>query len=416
MAVISSNIRPDFLSYQLRAPACQSYFQEFARGTAQKGIYLGALAGLPIAVAPIAEQVRVAAKIDELFSQIDEGERALDRVRKLVERYRQSVLKAAVTGELTREWREQHVGELESGEALLTRILEARRQAWEQSEVAKMKGKKQRPGNGAWINEYAAPPTPDIIDLPELPINWTWASLGSLIVIGPQNGIYIPQAKYGSGTPIIRIDDFQTDWIRPLAELRRVEATEEEGFTYGVKRADLIINRVNSVSHLGKCMLIPEDFIGALFESNMMRCSVSDLISKEFVVAYLNSEFGRRRSTKNCKHAVNQASINQDDVAEIPIPLPPLAEQQIIASAIRAEMSKLPDQTGDLSRLSLALRQSLLRSAFSGQLIPQDPTDEPASVLLERIAAERVASPKRAVGRAAGKPARAKQTTSKAKA
>jgi type I restriction enzyme S subunit len=151
----------------------------------------------------------------------------------------------------------------------------------------------------------------------------------------------------------------------------------------------LIINRVNSVSHLGKCMLVPEGFDGALFESNMMRCSVSDLVVEEVLVAYLNSEFGRRRATKNCKHAVNQASINQDDVAEIPIPLPPLAEQQALVDAIRLEMSKLPADIDAVSKLAAALRQSLLRDAFAGLIVPQDPTDEPASTLLERIAAQR---------------------------
>ena len=80
---------------------------------------------LPVVVAPLNEQRRIASKIDELFSEIEEGERALEKVQKLVERYRQSVLKAAVTGELTREWREKHKGKQESGEALLGRILKA---------------------------------------------------------------------------------------------------------------------------------------------------------------------------------------------------------------------------------------------------------------------------------------------------
>ena len=382
-------VSSSFVSYQLRGSGCQQYFDQAARGTAQKGVYLGALAQLPLRIPPIAEQHRIVDKIDELFSSIDEGERVLERVRKLVERYRQSVLKAAVTGELTRDWREQHAGELESGEALLTRILDARRKAWETAELAKMTAKNQRPLNDTWKKKYVAPPPPDIADLPELPPSWTWASLGSLIVVGPQNGVYIPQAKYGSGTPIIRIDDFQTDWIRPVGELRRVQATDQDCLAYGVKRADLIINRVNSVSHLGKCMLVPEGFDGALFESNMMRCSVSDLVVKEVLVAYLNSEFGRRRATKNCKHAVNQASINQDDVAEIPIPLPPLAEQQALVDAIHLEMSKLPADIDDVSKLAAALRQSLLRDAFAGLIVPQDPTDEPASTLLERIAAQR---------------------------
>jgi len=97
------------------------------------------------AARPSNEQKRIVSKIDELFSSIEDGERALERVRKLVERYRQSVLKAAVTGELTRAWRDRHAGELEFGEALLTRIIEARRKAWEKSELGKMKQRASDP-------------------------------------------------------------------------------------------------------------------------------------------------------------------------------------------------------------------------------------------------------------------------------
>lgn len=96
-------------------------------------------ASLPLA--PEREQRQIVRRIDELFSQIQEGERALERVQKLVERYRQSVLNAAVTGELTQEWREKHKGKLESGEAVLARILKARREAWEKSEPSKLKAK-----------------------------------------------------------------------------------------------------------------------------------------------------------------------------------------------------------------------------------------------------------------------------------
>src|SRR5690606_16578195 len=92
---------------------------------------------IPLPLPPRAEQDRLASKIDELFSRIDEGERALEQVSKLVERYRKSVLKAAVTGELTRDWRKARKVDghpIESGEALVARILTARREAWEQAE------------------------------------------------------------------------------------------------------------------------------------------------------------------------------------------------------------------------------------------------------------------------------------------
>ena len=129
----------------------------------------------PLRLPPLSEQPRIVSKIDELFSRIDEGEHALERVQKLMERYRQSVLKAAVTGELTREWREKHKGKLESGEALLTRILKARRAAWEKAELDKMKAKGQKPADDSWRRKYLEPVPPNTTDLPQLPQGWVWA-------------------------------------------------------------------------------------------------------------------------------------------------------------------------------------------------------------------------------------------------
>src|SRR6185437_15075277 len=126
----------------------------------------------PIPVAPAKEQQRIISKIDELFSRIEEGEQALKRVEKLVERYRQSVLKAAVTGELTRDWREARTragGRMESGEALLARILKARRTSWEAAELAKFKAKGKTPANDRWKQKYAEPRRADTPNLPELP-------------------------------------------------------------------------------------------------------------------------------------------------------------------------------------------------------------------------------------------------------
>ena len=143
-------IDPTYIAYFLKAHGQNILSVCSKDGTTVSSIDFDRLKSYAIVLAPSSEQARIVSKIEELFSRIDEGERALERVRTLVERYRQSVLKAAVTGELTRAWRERHTGQLESGEALLTRILEARRQAWEQSELAKMKAKGIRTATDAW--------------------------------------------------------------------------------------------------------------------------------------------------------------------------------------------------------------------------------------------------------------------------
>lgn len=126
--------------------------QESMRNSGQERI-----GKIRVPVASSGEMKRSVSRIEELFSNIEEGERALERVQKLVERHRQSVLKAAVTGELTREWRERHKGPLESGEALLQRILKARREAWEMAELAKLEAKRQGAVGNGWQQRYQEP-------------------------------------------------------------------------------------------------------------------------------------------------------------------------------------------------------------------------------------------------------------------
>jgi type I restriction enzyme S subunit len=135
------------------------------RGTTIAGVTKKQLASLPVPLAPLAEQRRIVSKIEELFSDLDQGEAALRKVQTLLTRYRQAVLKAAVTGELTRDWRAANRHRLESGEDLLQRILQARREQWQ--------------GRG----KYKEPQPPDTSNLPELPEGWVWASVEQLFSV-----------------------------------------------------------------------------------------------------------------------------------------------------------------------------------------------------------------------------------------
>ena len=343
-----------------------------------------------IPLAPLPEQHRIVDKIEELFSDLDAGEAALVKTERLLERYRQSVLKAAVEGELTRGWREQNPV-AEPAEILLERILQERRARWEADQLAKHEAKGKKPPAG-WKNRYKPPVEPDTSDLSELPEGWRWVSLDTLIVSGPQNGLYLPKSLYGAGTPILRIDDYQDDSSRASHQLQKVEATRADVLKYGLTVGDLVINRVNSPTHLGKCLLVEQRNVPALFESNMMRMQFSAEVRAAFVALFLKSWPGRRYLTAGAKWAVNQASINQSDVACTPIPLPPLAEQESIVEEVERRLSVLDAVAAEISnqrRRSKQLRRSILKDAFEGKLVPQDPEDEPAEVLLERIRAKK---------------------------
>ena len=310
---------------------------------------------------PRAEQTRIVEKLEELLGGLDAAVAELKAAQRKLASLRQSLLKAAVEGALTAPWRAAHAP-TESGAQLLQRILAERRAHWEAR--------------------------------PALPQGWVWANLDALIDEGPQNGLYLPRERYGSGTPMLRIDDYQIGWHRARSELNRASASADECMTYSLHVDDVVINRVNSMTHLGKSLLIGKELEDALFESNMMRFRLFEHVRVAFVVLYLGSDIGRARLTADAKWAVNQASINQQDVRATSIPFPPLEEQTEIVEQLTAALAAVKEQEAAIEKglaQAAAQRRNILKAAFAGQLVAQDPRDEPASALLARIRAERAA-------------------------
>lgn len=311
----------------------------------------------PVPVPDEGTQRQVVTRIDALFAEIDEGEAALAEARAGVETYRKALLKAAVTGELTADWRAANPPQ-ETGEQLLAHILADRRARWHAD-----------PKNAR--KKYTEPAGPDADGLPELPDGWVWASLDQLIVGTPQNGAYFPASQYGDGVPIYRIDDFQVGTAKAVSELRQVNVRDNATAPYRIEVGDLVINRVNSPSHLGKSFLVKEEHAGAIFESNMMRAKGNPLVNLDFLALYLASDGGRSRLCKNAKAAVNQSSINQGDVRATQVPLPSISEQTAILSAVNAAAAE-GQETGyviqDCARTAATLRQSILAAALRGEL------------------------------------------------
>ena len=189
--------QPRLLHYWIMSSAVQDQIEEMQTGsTNQVELPRKVIEATAIPVPPADEQRRIVERIDELFSQIEAGESALARAKKLLERYRQAVLKAAVTGELTKDWRERHQAELEPADHLLTRILQARRKAWEKAELEKLRAKGKAPKDDKWKQKYKEPKPPDKSELPELPEGWVWASWAQIGF--SQNGKPFPSKDYQS--------------------------------------------------------------------------------------------------------------------------------------------------------------------------------------------------------------------------
>ena len=352
-------------------------------------------------LAPLKEQHRIVDKIEKLFSELDKGIESLKTARAQLKVYRQAVLKHAFEGKLTAQWREENKDKLETPEQLLARIKQervARYEAqledwktavkgWEAKGKPGKKPTKPKPANDQSIAKE------DRECLLNLPNGWAWIGLAQLFSTSPQNGVYKPASEYGSGTQIIRIDDFYDGQLIRRTGFKKLRLSNEEIEKYKVRNLDLIINRVNSIEFLGKCALVDSLTEDTVFESNIMKCCViEDVISKSYVAVYLASHEGRNRLCKNAKHAVNQASINQTDVGNTLVPITSIEEQLLIVKKTEQKLSQadaLIFQIEGHLKKAEALRQSTLKRAFSGQLVAQDPGDEPASFLLDRIRAEK---------------------------
>ena len=200
------------------------------------------------------------------------------------------------------------------------------------------------------------------------PMGWPVVNLGNLISEGPQNGLYKHASHYGDGTPILRIDSFYDGKVTNLEGLRRLRLSEADTVRYKLEMDDIVINRVNSLEFLGKSALIPQLPETTVFESNMMRFSVDQgCILPEFLIELLQLPFAKHQILRRAKDAINQSSINQQDVKGLQIPLPNLDLQIAFTNKVKA-LRTSNNMAADCRIAVDAIFQSLLHRAFSGDL------------------------------------------------
>ena len=343
-------------------------------------------------LAPLPEQHRIVAKIESLFARLDEGVAALKRAEANLARYRASVLKAAVEGRLTEQWREENPS-IETGEDLLRRILAERRRRWEAEQLAKFEAKGRKPPKN-WKAKYKEPVAPDTSGLPGLPEGWCWATVDQVGKVG--SGITKGGKKRDAvrrAVPYLRVANVQRGRLN-LSVVKTILASDAEIRRYSLKSGDVLFNEGGDRDKLGRGWVWSGALAECLHQNHVFRVRpfLRDYPSK-FLSHYGNSagqEWFFRRATQS----VNLASINQTVLRSLPVPLPPLREQQHIVRRLADELGSAEAAGTEFARqLSRAtiLRQSILKSAFEGRLVPQDPADEPATVLLDRIRAERAA-------------------------
>ena len=352
-----------YLAYFLQSPSYWQAISESSLGIALANVNASKLKQIALPLAPLPEQRRIVAKIDELFTQLDAGVEALRRVKAQLKRYRQAVLKHAFEGKLTAEWREAHKGELEPASAFL----------------ARMKG-----GSGE-RKELCAP---DTSELPDLPDGWLWATLEQLseriVDCLHSTPKFTSEGQYCVDTNCVEPGRIVFERARFVSE----EVYQERVRRLQPEAGDIVFSREGTI---GTAVPVPENVRICLGQRMMMFRPVAGIVPSYFVWAMMCPAFENQWKARVTGTTVPHVNIR--DLRTMALPLAPGPEQRRIAEEIQRYFSiadEVENTTDRVLQASARLRQSILKGAFEGRLVPQDPTDEPAERLLERIRQDRM--------------------------
>ena len=358
-------LHPDFLVALVQTQSFIDAMSAVVQGALYPAVRPRDIAAYAFTFETPVQQTRIVAKLEELLSDLDAGVAELKAAQKKLAQYRQSLLKAAVEGALTAEWRTQHQP-TETGAQLLQRILQERRARWEARQLAKFAEQGKTPPKD-WQKKYPEPVQPDTTDLPELPQGWVWATAEMLFSWG--SGDFLPASA-------------QIDGDYPVYGGNGINGRHNAA---NVGHATIVIGRVGA--HCG----------------NVFRTESAAWVTDNAIYATAKNEFITWAHSELTMQAANLGSgskggaqpfISQKILNDTFIALPPIREQERILEEYVVALNSNEEMAASIAislQQSTAQRQNILRAAFSGQLVAQDPHDEPASVLLERIRAERAA-------------------------
>lgn len=337
---------------------------------------------------PLAEQVRIANKIDALGSRSKRAREILDEIPALVGDFRRSVLTAAFRGDLTADWREDNP-DGESGAELLTKIRLERRRRWEEAELNKMLANGEPPADRKWMEKYEAPEPVDATGLPQLPEGWCWAGLSEIaeIQLGQRRA---PEYADETTYPYVRAANITWRGL-DLSDVKSMGFADPRPLF--LKPGDVLLNEASgSSSEVGKPAIWRGEIADCCFQATVLRVrSFSDDLHGNWLhLAFLRDaligKFAEMAPGMGIVHLTAERMRNW------PIPLAPCAEQarlvEIVLSCLQRSYHT-EDMLADLRSDPAQADAAILAKAFRGELAPRDPTDETASALLERVQAKR---------------------------
>ncbi|MBA2658837.1 MAG: restriction endonuclease subunit S [Nitrosospira sp.] len=390
------SVNKEFLYYVFQNNKFRRLISEVARGSSINNLKREHIVDFEILLPPLPEQQRIVAKIEELFSELDNGIENLKTAQAQLKVYRQALLKHAFEGKLTAKWREENKDKLETAAALLKRIQVERERRYRQQLVEWEAAGKQ--GSKPKAPKILPPLTAEeLAGLPKLPEGWGWVKVDAYcdanrnsIKAGPfgsslKKEFYVKEGyKVYGQEQVISGDWSYGDYFINEAKYLDLESCK-------VKPLDILISLVGTI---GKVLVLPDNIVPGVINPRLVKISPNfKFLVPKFFKYYFESSF-LKGLYKLKTHGATMDVLNLGIIEDLPFPICSLEEQQVLVQEIESRLSEVDqlDQT-IITSLQQAeiLRQSILKKAFSGQLVPQDPRDDPASALLARIKAEKSA-------------------------
>lgn len=367
----------DFIFHALRSPVFIEYVQSASHGMGMPRLGTQQAKAAPFLLPPLAEQTRIAQKLDELLAQVGTLKARLDAIPALLKRFRQSTLAAAVSGRLTADWRAE-ITSIDLN-AQIDKILSDRSLSSKSKKV---------PASHLTNEEY------------EIPNTWRWVSLDSLAA-KIVDGTHHTPTYMDHGIPFISVKDIR-DGVIDFTNTKFITTEEHAELCKRChpETGDLLITKSGTI---GRTAIIPKTNEFSLFVSVALIKPASTLVNMQFInIALMKWVGGIDVSSRIVGSAIK--NLHLTDMKVLAIPFAPLEEQTEIVRRVE-QLFAFTDQLEAKIKTAQArvnhLTQSILAKAFRGELVPQDPNDEPASELLARIQAQRATAPKAKRGRKA---------------
>ena len=360
-----------FLKYYLNSPEGFRNMTGQMTGTAIKRLILQKIKASFVPVAPLAEQRRIVGEIEKQFTRLEVGVAALRRVQANLKRYRAAVLKAACEGRLVPteaelnksgsgvpplglgKKRQDAASTFETGEALLARILTERRQNWQ--------------GRG----QYKEPAAPDTAGLPTLAEGWTWARLEQLGLTFGGLTKNPKRAKLPKQLPYLRVANVYANELR-LEEIEHIGVKDSELAKLLVRAGDLLIVEGNgSKDQIGRLAIWDGSIDPCLHQNHIIKVRSVEARMPKWILYWLQSPNGRHFVELVASSTSGLYTLSVNKVGDLPIAVPPLAEQTRIVAEVERRLSVVDELEAVVSanlQRATRLRQSILHKAFSGKL------------------------------------------------